>query len=244
MAEEVELLVSEGAARVVETSAELVSANMTEDVKRMYVDCEEASHLGQVQVYREGRKKQIESMVGRIVSGRGRNDGKGRTDHEKSVQNHEKDEGSIIKEQLAKVKDISRESALVQSFMENPFTTLPLSHASTTLDIGASRLQQCRKLAFFDLWRRGFFLTDGSKFGADFLAYPGDPIRYHAQNIVLCLESHNEVERMRKKAAENDLVGRCRLGTAVNKRVLFAYVLVGKNKKGVIKYLALRWTGK
>ena len=49
---------------------------------------------------------------------------------------------------------------------------------------------------------------------------------------------------MRKKAAENDLVGRCRLGTAVNKRVLFAYVLVGKNKKGVIKYLALRWTGK
>ena len=68
-------------------------------------------------MYREGRKKQIESMVGRIVSGRGRNDGKGRTDHEKSVQNHEKDEGSIIKEQLAKVKDISRESALVQSFM-------------------------------------------------------------------------------------------------------------------------------
>lgn len=53
MAEEVELLVSEGAARVVETSAELVSANMTEDVKRMYVDCEEASHLGQVQVMNE-----------------------------------------------------------------------------------------------------------------------------------------------------------------------------------------------
>ena len=127
---------------------------------------------------------------------------------------------------------------------ENPFTAIPLSRASTTLDIGPSRLLQCRKMAFFDLWRRGFFLTDGSKFGADFLAYPGDPIRYHAQNIVVCLDSRNELERMRKKVSESDLVGRCRLGTAVNKNVLFAYVFVGKNKKGGVKYQALRWTGK
>lgn len=70
-----------------------------------------------MQVYREGRKRQIESMVGRIMSGR--SDGKGRTNRETSadVKNYEKDDGSIIKEQLAKVKDISRESALVQSFM-------------------------------------------------------------------------------------------------------------------------------
>ena len=50
MAEEVELLVSKGAARVVETSADRVVACMTEDVKRMLEDWEEASHLGQVMV--------------------------------------------------------------------------------------------------------------------------------------------------------------------------------------------------
>ena len=50
MAEEVELLVSKGAARVVETSADRVVACMTEDVKRMQEDWEEASHLGQVMV--------------------------------------------------------------------------------------------------------------------------------------------------------------------------------------------------
>ena len=74
-----------------------------------------------MQVYREGRKRQIESMVGRIMSGR--SDGKGRTNRETSadVKNYEKDDGSIIKEQLAKVKDISRESALVQSFMGKSF---------------------------------------------------------------------------------------------------------------------------
>ena len=50
MAEEVELLVSKGAARVVETSAERVATNMTDDVKKMYEDWENKSHVGQVQV--------------------------------------------------------------------------------------------------------------------------------------------------------------------------------------------------
>jgi len=34
-----------------------------------------------------------------------------------------------------------------------------------------------RQDIFKDLWERGFYLTDGTKFGADFLAYPGDPIK-------------------------------------------------------------------
>lgn len=54
MAEEVELLVTKGAARVVETSAERVATNMTEDVRRMYEEWEEGSHAGQVQVRSTG----------------------------------------------------------------------------------------------------------------------------------------------------------------------------------------------
>ena len=75
------------------------------------------------QVYREGRKLQIESMVELIVSGRGRSDGKGKMDHEEigNVRNYGKDEDSKIKEQMARIKDISRESALVQSFMGKSF---------------------------------------------------------------------------------------------------------------------------
>lgn len=29
-----------------------------------------------------------------------------------------------------------------------------------------------------------YFLTGGAKFGGDWLAYPGDPITYHAQFVV------------------------------------------------------------
>lgn len=41
-----------------------------------------------------------------------------------------------------------------------------------------------RYFVFRDLHRRGFRITGGSKFGADFLLYPGDPCLYHAQLCV------------------------------------------------------------
>ena len=72
-----------------------------------------------LKAFREERKKKIESMVGLIKSGRIRSGDKESTDIEKrtSERNCESGGGSIIKEQLSRVKDISRESALVQSFM-------------------------------------------------------------------------------------------------------------------------------
>ena len=44
-----------------------------------------------------------------------------------------------------------------------------------------------RCLIFKDLHQRGFRITGGSKFGADFLLYPGDPTLYHAQLCVRVL---------------------------------------------------------
>ncbi|KAK2076916.1 hypothetical protein QBZ16_005144 [Prototheca wickerhamii] len=44
-----------------------------------------------------------------------------------------------------------------------------------------------RYAVFRDLVSRGFRVTGGSKFGADYLIYPGDPTLYHAQFCVrLC----------------------------------------------------------
>jgi tRNA-splicing endonuclease subunit Sen34 len=50
-----------------------------------------------------------------------------------------------------------------------------------------SQQQQLRMAVFADLHSRGYFLTSGSKFGGDFLAYPGDPNLYHAQFVVRVL---------------------------------------------------------
>ena len=42
---------------------------------------------------------------------------------------------------------------------------------------------------FKDLWNNSYYVSEGSKFGGDFLVYCGDPAKYHAKCIVICLES-------------------------------------------------------
>lgn len=44
--------------------------------------------------------------------------------------------------------------------------------------------ERWRMAVFRDLHARGFRVTGGSKFGADFLLYPGDPTLFHAQFCV------------------------------------------------------------
>jgi len=48
--------------------------------------------------------------------------------------------------------------------------------------------ERLRCAVFADLHRKGHWLTSGAKFGADFLAYPGDPLLYHAQLTVRILD--------------------------------------------------------
>ena len=42
---------------------------------------------------------------------------------------------------------------------------------------------------FKDLWSDSYYVYEGSKFVGDFLVYCGDPVKYHAKYIVICLES-------------------------------------------------------
>ena len=95
-----------------------------------------------------------------------------------------------------------------------------------------TKQEQVKSLTFKELRRRGFFLTSGDKFGADFLAYPGDPLLFHAKFVILCLKNE-EIRRM----PDSGLVAKCRLGTAVNKVVLLSFV-----EEGVVKFQRLKWT--
>ncbi len=106
---------------------------------------------------------------------------------------------------------------------------------------------------YVDLWRRGFTLTTGAKFGADLLvkfkfsfeiflfllrnfffqAYPGDPLKYHAQLVVTCIDcSEGGKSEDKSSKRELDLVARCRLSTAVKKTGTLAKVL----EDGTVEY--------
>lgn len=86
---------------------------------------------------------------------------------------------------------------------------------------------------FVDLWKKGYFITAGEKFGGDFLVYPGDPLKFHSHYIAVCVEEHQLL-------MPRFLIQKGRLGTSVKKTVLLCSV----GQDGVVNYQSLTWNGK
>lgn len=80
--------------------------------------------------------------------------------------------------------------------------------------------QRCRYLVFKDLHKRGFSITAGSKFGADFLLYPGDPTQFHAQFCVRIMRDDEPLVPCYLSAA-------CRGSFQARKHLLYAFVNKG-----------------
>ncbi|XP_072247928.1 tRNA-splicing endonuclease subunit Sen34 [Leuresthes tenuis] len=92
--------------------------------------------------------------------------------------------------------------------------------------------RDARYQVFRDLRGRGFFLTSAGKFGGDFLVYPGDPLRFHAHFIAVCLALDESVCPL-------DFLAVARLGSNVKKTVLLCSPAAG----GGICYTSLQWSG-
>ncbi|XP_053606919.1 tRNA-splicing endonuclease subunit Sen34 isoform X2 [Plodia interpunctella] len=82
-----------------------------------------------------------------------------------------------------------------------------------------------------DLWQRGHYITDGAKFGSDYLVYPGDPVRFHAMYMVRCISDRA------KSFQPAYLVSYGRMSVAVNKLAVLAF----RNNYGRIEYQTLQW---
>nr|XP_020654525.1 tRNA-splicing endonuclease subunit Sen34 [Pogona vitticeps]XP_020654526.1 tRNA-splicing endonuclease subunit Sen34 [Pogona vitticeps] len=91
---------------------------------------------------------------------------------------------------------------------------------------------EMRYCIFRNLWEQGFYITSGSKFGGDFLVYPGDPMRFHAHYIALCVSKDTPL-------ALSDIISMGRLGTNVKKTVLLCSV----DQDGAAVYTSLQWSG-
>ena len=68
----------------------------------------------------------------------------------------------------------------------------------------------------------GYFMSPGLRFGCQFMAYPGDPLRFHSHFIARGLGWDEEVDMI-------DIVGGGRLGTGVKKAWMFGG---GEEKEG------------
>lgn len=111
-----------------------------------------------------------------------------------------------------------------------------------SIDLGRHELLYS---TFTMLRLREYYLMPGLRFGGDFVAYPGDPLKFHSHLIVKSLETDLKVDLLQ-------LVASGRLATAVKK----AWVLVGeietkhdkKKKEGFeestsLKCFSIEWAG-
>ncbi|GAM23733.1 hypothetical protein SAMD00019534_069080 [Acytostelium subglobosum LB1] len=74
---------------------------------------------------------------------------------------------------------------------------------------------ELRYRVFKDLWEKGYYLTNGTKFGGTFLAYIGDPLHHHSEMIVI-------VKRPTQQVSSLELISMARLAVNVNKTTLLA----------------------
>ena len=126
---------------------------------------------------------------------------------------------------------IFRDMQVVQIFDKDPWLEKD-DKCSSYWTFNTQGVNKCRLFTFKDLWNNNYYISEGSKFGGDFLLYSGDPVKYHAKFIVICLNSSKEIENEKRI---QDLVARSRLGTCVKKTVLFSW-LDGED----VKYRSLK----
>ncbi|XP_061073215.1 tRNA-splicing endonuclease subunit Sen34 [Conger conger] len=98
---------------------------------------------------------------------------------------------------------------------------------------------ETRFRVFRDLRRQGFYLTSAGKFGGDYLVYPGDPLRFHAHFIAVCVP-------MDLPTPLCDLLALSRLGANVKKTVLLCSPSDGDEggeEEEEVVYTSLQWSG-
>lgn len=110
-----------------------------------------------------------------------------------------------------------------------PPDLLPLTH----WNYPSTDNEAIRALVFEDLWRREYYLTPAAKFGGDYLAYKGDPLKYHAVFVVI-------VQPWRGNITARELVSIGRLAVTVKKSPVIASV---DDRTKRVTYFTVDWQG-
>lgn len=85
---------------------------------------------------------------------------------------------------------------------------------------------------FEDLYDRGYCMSCGAKFGADFLAYASDPLLFHAP-LAVVVDDGADLSGV-------DLVAQGRLGDSTKKRMVTAFVQ-GEGAERRVRYVGVQW---
>lgn len=102
-----------------------------------------------------------------------------------------------------------------QPYLVTPTTSYPPLQESSLPPISSAFVSEALPSypLYKDLHDQGYFLSPGLRFGCQFVAYPGDPLRFHSHFLCNGMDWDQEFDLL-------DLVGGGRLGTGVKKGFL------------------------
>ncbi|XP_041987110.1 tRNA-splicing endonuclease subunit Sen34 [Aricia agestis] len=223
MSEEAALLVEKGICQLVELPH--LNYNTDEKEKEKLQLLQNKQLEEQHEALRKRKIEQITQKIDIILAG------KKQKMLSKGIKNVNLNREALLQEEIEKLSKVAPAHMLVH---------LPTEHYTDTvrkyvkIDVLCPSVLEpagASKFAIFkDLWGQGYYITSGSKFGSNYLVYPGDPVRFHAMYMVKCVETE-------KTFKPREFVAFGRLSVAVNKMAVLAF----HNTYGKVEYQTLQW---
>ena len=141
-----------------------------------------------------------------------------RTEKVREERRRQREEHSSHDESPPKEPDVHAPSAesLIPSVITPTVSYPPLTQPTPELDTISTfpAVNPSSYPIYRHLHSQSYFLSPGLRFGCQYLAYPGDPLRFHSHFLVVGRGWDEEVDLL-------TLVGGGRLGTGVKKGFLF-----------------------
>ena len=123
----------------------------------------------------------------------------------------------------------SSDQQYLSSLVDQSTPSLELGGSLSLHTLPVTDRQLLKFQVFQDLWKLGYYLTSGLKFGGDFLVYKKHPDHTHATYIAIVTSWQHPLDiRMGSL---------CKVAGQVRKRLLLCSV-----KDNVVHYLTLGWT--
>ncbi|KAG6459446.1 tRNA-splicing endonuclease subunit Sen34 isoform X2 [Manduca sexta] len=224
LSEEATLLVEKGFCELYELPN--VTRKPSKEEKEIVKSLEDKVLLEQIQELKRRKIEQLSQKIDIIVAGKKEKLlSKGITDT--SILNKQ----VLLEEEINKMPKLAPIHALVHLPTEHNLSTEKKKVDINVLEHSPQGENNIKYLIFKNLWEKGFYITDGSKFGSDYLLYPGDPVKFHATYMVRCICDKDTT------FLPTNMVTFGRLSVAVNKLAVLAYC----NPFGSIEYQTLQW---
>lgn len=167
--------------------------------------------------FKQTRKDDIEANLDKIVQGKAK---KCKLAMEPTGPDWATFRESVRAQLLSAIKDVPNDPStlLTRFYTESPYPNAPERPFSLPA-LRPHSLEALRYAVFEHFWQRGYYLTEGVKFGAHFLAYDNDPMAFHAKFIIMCCPDSASMVHF-----ENSLLQAYgRLGKNVRKNVIVAH---------------------